>query len=116
MGRREGRAERRRPIRTARVELDGDYAGTFAVVRLNPPFRVWDLFGDSIRQGLAEVVLEWNLVDDQGEAVELEPTLGGATDEELVALYEGYLKVLKPEIELPKGSPTPSGSTTPTST
>lgn len=109
-------AGRRRPIRSATVELDGDYAGTWAKVRINPPLRVFDLFGTSTRDALAAVIIEWNLVDDDGKPVELDPTLSGATDEEAAALARGYLTVLSGATELPKEPPTPSGTTTPSST
>lgn len=98
------------------MNLEGDYEGTWADCRLNPPMRVFDLFGENTRAALGEVILAWNLVDDQGEPVALEPTLLGATDEELTLLTNGYLAVLRGKTELPKENETPSGTTSLTST
>lgn len=107
---------RRRPIRTGIVRLEGDYLGTEATVRLNPPFETFDRFRTDTRAALGEVILEWNLVDDDGKPVVLEPTLSKATDEELALFAAGYLDLLQASTDLPKGPATPSGTGTPTST
>lgn len=107
---------RRRPIRTATITLNGDYQGTEATVRLNPPLRVYDEFSTDVRKALGQVVLAWNLVDDDGKAVGLDETLSGATDEELAAIGSAYMDALKNRVTLPNSVATPSGTGGPTST
>jgi len=63
--------KRRLPVKTARVELDGDYAGFYAVARLNMPCRFFMELSAAEnmaqRQEIwAPYILEWNILDDDG--------------------------------------------------
>lgn len=107
---------RPRPIRTGVVKLAGDYAGTEAIVRLNPPFRTFELFKSNTRAALGQVILSWNLLDEHGETVPLEDDLIAATDEELAAFAMGYMELLQGATALPKPPETPSGTSTPSNT
>lgn len=69
-------SEERKPIiRKRRLEFEGDgYPGWWAEVRLNPPWGVMeDLFEaqdfKAVREGLGQVILDWNFVDDAGQAL-----------------------------------------------
>ena len=58
------------PYRTAKVELDGDFEGWWFLARTNPPIKaISDMYSgnfDRMVQGLSEIVLDWNFVDEDG--------------------------------------------------
>ena len=62
--------ERKMPIKTATISLNGDYEGWEFTARINPPLRIFgDLSSsefDRITSALSEVLLSWNFVDEQG--------------------------------------------------
>ena len=65
---------RRMPIRTARVQLEGDYADFSLVMRANPPLRVFtDIQANqdfpTLRTIMGELIVDWDFVDDQGEVI-----------------------------------------------
>jgi len=65
---------RRMPIRTVRVQLEGDYADFSLVMRSNPPLRVFtDIQGNqdfiTLRDLMQQLILDWDFVDDQGEVI-----------------------------------------------
>ncbi len=59
------------PVRTACIELDGDYAGWWATVRTNLKIRTFKelIAGDLDRstKALSQILLAWNFVDEQGQ-------------------------------------------------
>jgi hypothetical protein len=65
------------PVRSAPIELEGSYEGWTAMVRVNMPVVQYNvLFGGSWAErfgALAEVVLEWNFVDDEGMEIPITP-------------------------------------------
>lgn len=65
-------AKRKMPVRTAEIELTGDYEGWKATVRTNPPWSVYELLQggelSGIREALGELLMEpWNFVDEEGQ-------------------------------------------------
>ena len=100
---------RRLPIRSARVELDGDYAGYWATMRLNPRRRVLDELGsgDTRRacEGLAQIIQAWNVTDEEGRPIE--PTgdnVYDLPDDMMGGLLRGYFAQFNAETTVPKGS------------
>ena len=65
----------RTAVRTAEIDLGGDYDGWRVTMRLNPSTAVWDDFssGDTERydSALAVLILDWNFVDDNGNPLPL---------------------------------------------
>ena len=62
------------PIRTVHVQLEGYYADFSLEMRSNPPVRIFsDMQDDSdfsmLRDRLAQLIIDWDLVDDRGEAI-----------------------------------------------
>lgn len=62
------------PIRTLRVQLEGDYADFSLEMRSNPPLRVFtDIQSNSdfatLRDRVCELIVDWDFVDDQGEPI-----------------------------------------------
>lgn len=68
-------AKRRMPVRTSKIEMDAPYEGWKATVRINMPVREYNrLFSGSGRmEALAEVVQDWNFVDDNGDPIPITP-------------------------------------------
>lgn len=65
---------RRMPIRTTRVQLEGDYADFSLVMRANPPLRIFTTIQqnqdfDTLRRILGELIVEWDFVDDEGAPI-----------------------------------------------
>lgn len=65
---------RRMPIRTARVQLEGDYADFSLKMRSNPPLRVFTEIQanadfPTLRSLITELIVDWDFVDDQGVAI-----------------------------------------------
>lgn len=61
------------PIRTRRVEMDGDYAGFWADVRINVPIASLEALSnaDDIYPTVAGIVRDWNFVDEAGQPIPL---------------------------------------------
>lgn len=98
---------RKLPIRSTRVELDGEYAGYWATMRLNPRRRVLDDLGsgDTHRacEGLAQLILAWNVTDEDGRPI----AVGGETvydlpDDMMGSLLRGYFAAFNAETAVPK--------------
>lgn len=65
---------RRMPIRTTRVQLEGDYADFSLVMRSNPPLRVFTEMQANqdfatLRDIVQELIVDWDFVDDKGDAL-----------------------------------------------
>lgn len=62
--------ERKAPVKSALLELHGDYEGWHFKARTNPKLKSFSLIAsgnvDKIREGLAQIVLEWDFVDEDG--------------------------------------------------
>jgi hypothetical protein len=62
------------PIRTMRVQLEDEYADFSLEMRSNPPLRVFTDMQDNtefsvLRDRIRELIVDWDFVDDQGEAI-----------------------------------------------
>lgn len=107
----------KRPIRTARYELEGDYAGCYIVVRTNPPMRLYEDFASGdfprILNALAAMTLESNLTNDDGEPVDMH-TIDGWREQSRDVLSQVVAKINE-AMTVPKangtGSMTPSPTT-----
>lgn len=72
----------RMPVRTAAVELDGDYAGFTFEVRRNFKAKTLDAFANAgsdfpaARKALAGLLVTWNFCDENGEPLP-QPTAEG---------------------------------------
>lgn len=68
---------RKRPVRTAEIELPAPYEGWTATVRTNMPMATYDALDTAAPQerlkALASVILEWNFVDDAGDQILITP-------------------------------------------
>lgn len=77
--------KRKMPVRSRRVELDGDFEGWWFEVRVNAPLGVLDDLSTGryglVIQALKRIVLDWNFVDEGGEP--LGPGEDGYPTEEL---------------------------------
>ena len=78
------RPVRRMPVRTCKLQLEGDFAGFELVMRLNPNLRVIkDMASgdmDALTAALGEVILQWNFPDEEGKPM---PAPSQETIEEL---------------------------------
>lgn len=106
----------RLPIRSATVELDGDYAGFMCKMRLNPRRSVVQgmTLGEirALSESLAKVIISWNFVDEDGEPLEITPeNIHDLPDDLLGATMTGYFAKFTKETEVPKEPPTPSTTT-----
>ena len=67
---------RKRPVRTAEIELPAPYEGWTATVLTSMPMALYDALESGTFQerleALTKVVLEWNYVDDAGAPVPIE--------------------------------------------
>ena len=63
--------KRTMPIRTQRIEMDGDYAGFHVVMRVNISMATLHTIyeSDDIMPTLAGLIHEWNFVDEAGEPI-----------------------------------------------
>lgn len=61
------------PVRVRRVEMDGDYAGFWADVRVNVPIVMLEAMSnaDDIYPTVACIVRDWNFVDEAGAPIAL---------------------------------------------
>jgi len=62
------------PVRTVRVELEGDYADFSLVMRSNPPLRVFTGIQANqdfatLRDIMHELIIDWDFVDENGAAL-----------------------------------------------
>jgi len=66
-------AKRKMPVRIATFQLDGDFEGWEFTARTNPPVKLLRTLtaGDigGIIDALSQMVLGWNFVDEEGEAI-----------------------------------------------
>lgn len=67
---------RRMPVKTQRIELDGEYTGWWFTVRTNVPWSVLERMQKAegqlsvVRETLGDVICgEWNFVDEAGNAL-----------------------------------------------
>lgn len=65
------------PVRSRVVEMDGDYAGFRATMRVNISMQTLEALSKSedIYPAVAAIVLDWNFADEQGQR--LEPGVDG---------------------------------------
>lgn len=65
--------KRKMPVKMQRIELTGDYEGWEFTGRTNPKMATLDDISSGVFRritgGLAEVVIDWNFVDEQGAAL-----------------------------------------------
>ena len=65
--------KRKRPVRTAEIELPAPYEGWRATVWVNMPMCLYDALDkgsfEERLDALVEVVEDWNFIDDQGAPV-----------------------------------------------
>jgi len=59
------------PVRARRVEMSGDYAGFWAEMRVNISMRTLEALSntDDLYPEIAEIVREWNFVDEGGQPI-----------------------------------------------
>lgn len=98
---------RRLPVRTARVELDGEYAGYWATMRLNPRRSTIDgLSSGETRpacDALARLIVAWNFTDEEGRALDVTPEeVYDLPDEMLAIVIRKYLDAVRAATDLPK--------------
>lgn len=64
---------RKMPLRLTRVEFEDDFAGWAAIVRQNITMSTAEKFESgklsAIREGLLQIILAWNFVDESGESI-----------------------------------------------
>lgn len=101
-------AQRRMPVRTATVELAGDFEGWTATMRVNPKMRTLDDLrsGDDVRlrAAVASLVVDWNFVDEEGEPLPAarDGGIDECTDELLGELIDAYGRKIEELAALPK--------------
>lgn len=98
--------KRRLPVRTARVELDGDYAGYWAVVRLNMPCKFYEELAEGTtlarrRELWAPYIHEWNFTDEAGDDLPISAESLGALPLEMFKLFTD---AVNEAMEAPKNS------------
>jgi hypothetical protein len=68
---------RKRPVRTAKIELPEPYEGWTATVWTNMPMAIYDALDTGTMrerlEALAKVILDWNFVDDAGDPIPITP-------------------------------------------
>lgn len=105
----------RLPVHTARCDMTGEYEGFYLVIRKNPPMRVFEEFASGtftrVLEALAALTRESNLVDEQGNAVDL-TTVEGWREMPIDLLTEVSARVNE-VLTVPKASE--NGSMTPSS-
>lgn len=98
---------RRMPVRTTRVQLEGDYADFSLVMRSNPPLRIFTDIQENqdfatLRRILGELIVEWDFVDEQGA-----PIPSGELDAISIDLFgmivTRYLATIAEAAQVPKG-------------
>lgn len=108
------------PFKTARVEFDSlGYAGWYAVVRTDPRSSIYDdlvSFGDRWWQAFGQIVLEWNLTDEDGNPHPLPKDLESEKDLDLrvgviTYLFRQFIDAVRAAADIPKASEPDSGST-----
>ena len=103
-------------IKTARLELTGDFTGMWVEIRSNPPMRIYEDLATGeitrVMQALATMARASNLTDENDKPIDLK-TVDGWRE-----VSQGFLgevaTQIKAAMELPKassnGSPMPSPS------
>ena len=112
------------PVKTARIEFDDiGYAGWYAVVRTDPRSSVYDdlvAFEDGKWwPAFGQVVLEWNLTDEDGNPHPLPRELKSERDLDLrvgviTFLFVRYIEAVKAASAIPKASESGSDASSPT--
>lgn len=110
------------PIKTARIEFDDVGYPWYAVVRTNPRSSTYDTLmalGDGWWAALGEIVLEWNLADEQGAPFPLPLESNSETALNLphgvlTFLFERYIDEVK-AAAVPKSRRAESATTSSTS-
>lgn len=101
------RAERRMPIRTATIALDGDYAGWTVRMRTNPPLSAFEQFTSGsfrqIREALTTLLLDWNFVDEDGAPLPLDGGVEHLPVDLLEQLIDKYVAAMNTRTAVPKG-------------
>jgi hypothetical protein len=68
------------PVRTSQIDLTGEYAGFWLIVRTNPPMRVFEEFASQdiarVIAALAVMTRSSNLVDERDQPVDLTTVAG----------------------------------------
>jgi hypothetical protein len=113
----------RTAVRTAVIELGGDYEGWQATMRVNPTLAVWEDFSSGDEGRLAEalkvLVVEWNVPDDDGNPLPL-PKDGldwkTAPFDLKLRLVNGYNDAMTRRISVGKEQPINSEPTSPNAT
>ena len=63
-------SERKLPVKTDRIALEGEWVGWEITARVNPRLRVFgDIASgdfDRMIKGLADIIISWNFVDEEG--------------------------------------------------
>lgn len=84
----------RMPVKIRRVELDGDYAGWWADMHVNPPIdTILQMEGSALNlfEQLPKLIRAWNFGDPEGQPLPLTPEgLRALPDDLLKQLTEGY--------------------------
>lgn len=114
-------AERRRPVRTVTVNLEGDYAGTTLEMRSNLSLGTLDHLEAmtdlaEMRRVVASLTVSHTFVDDDGVPLVLDAECSQLTLEEFYATLRGYFRTIYASTALPKGDAANSATTTPSST
>ena len=95
------------PVRTARIDLEGEFEGWYATVRINPMFETYEQLQSEdlgqVKEALGGLLREpWNFVDEEGEPMSSPDTAAiGKMPLELIA---EILKHLNENMALPKTS------------
>ena len=99
---------RKLPVKTQVIELVEEYAGWNFTARINPPIRAFGdvASGDFDRtvKGLAQIIREWNFVDEDGKEMSAPniDTIGDLTLDLVTAVANRYVEELA---KLPPASP-----------
>lgn len=113
------------PINTARISFGAiGYPDWYAEVHINPRSSLYAALisvGDDFWQRFGQVVLSWNLADEDGQPFPLPREVASEQDLDLPVrvigyLFEQYIDAVRDAAGLPKVSGLASGSTSTTST
>jgi len=95
------------PVRTARIDLGGEFEGWYANVRTNPTFETYEQLQSEnlaqVKKALGGLLREpWNFVDEEGSP--LGPPCADAVGKMPLELIAEILKHLNEQMTLPKPS------------
>lgn len=106
------------PIRTAKIELDGDYAGLWVEGWLNPPSHLLTQLADpeqtKQRQALGQLIRATNIGDADGNPIDFTDTdvWNSVLPWDLAAdIVRGYDAAFQARTNPPKNSESPSANT-----